>query len=128
MQARSMIALSVLGGVAIGAVSVQAIHVQATPPAYVVAEIDVRDVGPYDKEYVPGAAKAIVDGGGTYVVRGGQTAALFGEPPKPRIAIMRFDSVAQAKAAFDSPAYKAAKTVGDKYANFRVYIVEGLPQ
>ena len=128
MQARTMTTLSVLGGVAIGAIAVQAIHAQATPPAYVVAEIDVRDLAPYDKEYVPGAAKAIVDGGGKYIVRGGKTAALFGEPPKPRIAIMRFDSMDQAKAAFDSPAYKAAKTVGDKYASFRVYIVEGLPQ
>ena len=128
MQTRYLMAFSVLGGIAIGAFSIQAIHAQATPPAYVVAEIDVKNPGPYDKEYVPGAAKAITDGGGTYVVRGGQTVGLFGEPPKPRIAIMIFDSVEKAKAAFDSPAYKAAKKVGDKYANFRVYIVEGLPK
>ena len=69
----------------------------------------MRDRGPYDKEYVPRAAKAIVDGGGTYVVRGGRIAALFGEPPRPRIAVMRFDSMEQAKAAFASPAYRAAK-------------------
>jgi hypothetical protein len=34
----------------------------------------------------------------------------------------------KAQAAFDSPAYKAAKTLGDKYATFRVYAVEALPQ
>src|SRR5215475_11982979 len=109
MQARTMMAFAVLSGVVIGGITVETIHAQATPPAYVVAEIDVKDVASYDKEYVPGAAKAIVDGGGKYVVRGGQATALFGEPPKPRVAIMRFDSVEQAKAAFDSAAYKAAK-------------------
>lgn len=41
---------------------------------------------------------------------------------------MVFESMEKAKATFDSPAYKAAKKVGDKYAKFRVYAVEGLPQ
>jgi hypothetical protein len=34
--------------------------------------------------------------------------------------------VEAAKAAFNSSAYKEAKKVGDKYAKFRVYAVEGL--
>jgi len=59
-------------------------------------------------------------------VRGGDTASFFGEPPKPRVAIMVFENMDKAKAAFDSPAYKEAKKVGDKYAKFRVYAVEGL--
>jgi uncharacterized protein (DUF1330 family) len=115
-------------GVALGAAAVHALHAQGKPPAYVVAEIDVTDLGPYDKEYVPPAAKAITDGGGKYIVRGGQTVAFFGEPPKPRIAIMVFESMEKATAAFNSPAYKEAKKVGDKYAKFRVYAVEGLSQ
>jgi uncharacterized protein (DUF1330 family) len=122
------IALSVVAGIALGAAAVHALHAQSKPPAYVVAEIDVADLGPYDKEYVPPAAKAITDGGGKYIVRGGQTVAFFGEPPKPRIAIMVFESMEKATAAFNSPAYKEAKKVGDKYAKFRVYAVEGLSQ
>jgi uncharacterized protein (DUF1330 family) len=128
MKTHYAIGLSIIAGVAIGAAAVQSLHAQAKAPAYVVAEIDVIDLAPYDKEYVPPAAKAIADGGGKYVVRGGETVAFFGEPPKPRIAIMVFESMDKAKAAFDSPAYKAAKKVGDKYAKFRVYAVEGLPQ
>ena len=128
MKTRCTVALSILAGVAVGAAAVQALHAQAKPPAYVIAEIDVTNVEPYDKEYVPPAAKAIADGGGKYVVRGGDTAAFFGEPPKPRIAVMVFESMDKAQAAFDSPAYKAAKTLGDKYATFRVYAVEALPQ
>jgi uncharacterized protein (DUF1330 family) len=41
---------------------------------------------------------------------------------------MVFDSMEKAQAAFDSSAYKEAKKVGDKYAKFRVYAVEGLSQ
>ena len=128
MNTRYTVALSMLAGVALGAAVVQALHAQAKPPAYVVAEIDVTNPEPYEKEYVPRAAKAITDGGGKYIVRGGKTAAIYGEPPKPRIAIMAFESMEKAKAAFNSSAYKEAKKVGDKYANFRVYAVEGLSQ
>jgi uncharacterized protein (DUF1330 family) len=128
MKTRCTVALSIFAGVAVGAAAVQALHAQAKPSAYVIAEIDVTNVEPYDKEYVPPAAKAVTDGGGKYIVRGGRTVALYGEPPKPRIAVMMFESMDKAQAAFDSPAYKAAKTLGDKYATFRVYAVEALPQ
>jgi uncharacterized protein (DUF1330 family) len=128
MKTRYAVTLSILAGVAAGAAAIQALHAQAKSPAYVVAEIDVTNLAPFDKEYVPPAAKAIVDGGGKYVVRGGRTVAFYGEPPKPRIAIMVFESMEAAKAAFDSPAYQEAKKVGDKYAKFRIYAVEGLPQ
>jgi uncharacterized protein (DUF1330 family) len=54
--------------------------------------------------------------------------AFYGDPPKPRVAIMVFESMEKAKAAFNSSAYKEAKKVGDRYAKFRVYAVEGLSQ
>ena len=126
MTTRYTVAWSILAGVAVGAAAVQALHAQAKPLAYVVAEIDVTNPEPYEKEYVPIAAKAITDGGGKYLVRGGETAAIYGEPPKPRIAVMAFESMEKARAAFNSSAYKGAKKVGDKYANFRIYAVEGV--
>jgi uncharacterized protein (DUF1330 family) len=128
MKTRYTAALSVCAGIAVGAAAVQALHAQAKPSAYVIAEIDVTNLGPYDKEYVPPAAKAIADGGGKYIIRGGRTVALYGEPPKGRIAVMVFESMEKAQAAFDSAAYKDAKKVGDQYAKFRVYAVEGLAQ
>jgi uncharacterized protein (DUF1330 family) len=128
MKTHYTVVLSISAGVAIGAAAVQALHAQAKPPAYVVAEIDVMNSAPYEKEYVPSATKAITDRGGKYIVRGGETAAMYGDPPKPRIAIMAFESMAKAQAAFNSSAYKEAKKVGDKYAKFRVYAVEGVPQ
>ena len=128
MKTHYTVALSLLAGLTVGAAAIQVLHAQAKPAAYVVAEIDVINAAPYDKEYVPPAAKAITDGGGRYIVRGGETAAYYGEPPKSRIAIMAFESMEKARAAFNSSAYKEAKKVGDKYAKFRVYAVEGLSQ
>ena len=112
---------------AVGALGSHVLHAQAKAPAFVVGEIDIRDEAPFDKEYVPPAAKAVVDGGGKYVVRGGKSVSLYGEPPK-RIAIMAFESLEKAEATFKSAAYTDAKKIGDKYANFRIYAIEGLPQ
>jgi uncharacterized protein (DUF1330 family) len=128
MKTRYTIALSVWAGIVVGAALVQALHAQAKPPAYVVAEIDVANEESFDKEYVPPAAKSITDGGGKYLVRGGRMVAIFGEPPKTRIAVMVFENMEKAQAAFNSPAFKEAKKVGDKYAKFRVYVVEGVSQ
>ena len=117
--------VAVLAGAALGAMASQALKAQVPPPAFVVGEIDVKDAPAYFKEYVPVAAKAIVDGGGKYVVRNGKSVALYGEPPKA-LAIMQFESLAKAQAVFGSKAYTDAKAIGDKYAKFRIYAVEGL--
>src|SRR3954467_1276006 len=119
-------AVSLVAGAALGGLGVHALHAQARPPAYVVGEIEVADPASYFKEYVPSAVKAVVDGGGKYIVRNGKTVSLYGEPPKAALAIMRFDSLEKAQAAFASKAYTDAKAIGDKYAKFRVYAVEGL--
>jgi uncharacterized protein (DUF1330 family) len=121
-----------LAGIAIGALSQQALHAQALiaqtrPPAYVIGEIDIRDAAGLDKEYVPPAAKAVIDGGGKYLARGDKGVSFYGAPPK-RLAIMQFESLEKAEAAFRSKAYTDAKVLGDKYATFRVYAIEGLPQ
>jgi len=118
---------SLLAAMAVGALGSQMLHAQAKAPAYVIGEIDIRDEAPFDKEYVPPAAKAVVDGGGKYIVRGGRSVSLYGEPPK-RIAIMAFESLDKAEAAFKSKAYTDAKKIGDKYASFRIYAIEGLVQ
>jgi uncharacterized protein (DUF1330 family) len=125
MKTRFVVLVSVMAGVALGAAAVQALHAQAKPPAFVVGEIDVKDAAMLDKEYVPNASKAVRDGGGKYLVVGGKSVSFYGEPPR-RIAIMAFDNLEKAEAAFNSAAYKQAKAVGDKYATFRIYAVEGV--
>ena len=125
MKTRFVFLVSVLAGVAMGGAGVQALHAQARPPAFVVGEIDVKNAEMLDKEYVPNASKAIRDGGGRYLVVGGKSVSFYGEPPR-HIAIMAFDNMQKAEAAFTSTAYKQAKAVGDKYATFRIYAVEGV--
>jgi uncharacterized protein (DUF1330 family) len=125
MKTRFVVLVSVMAGVALGAAGVQALHAQAKPPAFVVGEIDVKNAELLDKEYVPNASKVVRDGGGKYLVVGGKSVSFYGEPPK-RIAIMAFDNLEKAEAAFNSAAYKQAKAVGDKYATFRIYAVEGV--
>jgi uncharacterized protein (DUF1330 family) len=127
VKMRYPVAVAFLAGVALGVVAIQALRAETRSPAYVVAETDVMDEALYQKTYAPLAAKAIVDAGGKYIVRAGTSFSLFGVPPK-LIAIIRFDSLEKAEAAFNSPAYKEAKKAGDEYANFRVYAIEGVAQ
>jgi uncharacterized protein (DUF1330 family) len=125
MKMHFVVLVAVVAGAMAGAAVVQALHAQAKPPAYVVGEIDVKNPELFAKEYVPNASKAIRDGGGKYLVGGGKSVSFYGEPAK-RIAIMAFDNLEKAEAAFNSAAYKEAKAAGDKYATFRIYVVEGV--
>lgn len=130
MKTYFTVGLSLLAGGALGAGAIQALHAQAKPPAYVVAEIDVTNQDAYVKEYVPLAVKALGEGGSGFkaLARGGKTVSIEGEPPKSRVIINTFTDLDKAVAAYNSADYKAARTVGDKYAKFRIYAVEGMSQ
>ena len=125
MKIPYIITAAVLAGAALGAMGSETLRAQVPPAAFVVGEIDVENAPAYFKEYVPVAAKAIVDGGGKYVVRNGKSVSLYGEPPKA-LAIMQFESLEKAQAVFGSKAYTDAKAIGDKNAKFRIYAVEAL--
>jgi uncharacterized protein (DUF1330 family) len=126
MKAYSAIALSLLVGAAAGAAAVQSLHAQARAPAYVVAEIDVTNQDAYVKEYAPIAGKAIQDGGGKYLARGGKTVSFDGDLPKSRITMIAFENMDKARAVFEGPAYREARKIGEKYAKFRIYAIEGV--
>jgi uncharacterized protein (DUF1330 family) len=125
VNTRYPIVVAFLAGTAVATVGIRMLHAETRPPTYVVSEIDVMDDALYNSGYVPRAVKALVDAGGTYIVRDGTSVSLFGTPPK-RIAIIRFESLKKAEAAFNSPAYKEAKKAGDESADFRIYAIEGV--
>jgi uncharacterized protein (DUF1330 family) len=79
------------------------------------------------KEYVPPAQRAVLDGGGKYLAAGTRTLSIKGEPPK-RIVMMAFENLDKAQATFASRAFVEAANIGEKYAKFRIYAVEGVPQ
>jgi uncharacterized protein (DUF1330 family) len=113
-------------GAALGAAAVQGLHAQATPPAFNIAEITITNNDGYTKEYVPPILKSIEESGGKFIVRGGKTATAYGTPPAPRVTVIQFPSFDKAQAWLNTPAYKAAQAIGEKYATFRAYQVEGV--
>ena len=120
--------LSMLFGIGIGAAAVQTLHAQAKPPVYVVTEIDVTDLDAYTKEYVPVARAAIAKSGGKLVAVSQNPISLEGAPQKSRVAINMYESPEKAKAWRETAEFKETRKIGDKYAKFRGYVVEGLPQ
>jgi uncharacterized protein (DUF1330 family) len=128
MNTNSKIALAILAGAALGAAATQGLRAQAKPAGYYVAEITVKDQASYMKDFVPPATKSLQDAGGKFVIRGGRTIATQGSPPAPRVVVLQFDSLDKAEAWWNSPAQKAAQAIGDKYATFRAFLVEGVGQ
>jgi uncharacterized protein (DUF1330 family) len=128
MKTHFTVTLSIVVGMTVGAAAIQTLHAQSKPPAYVIGEIDVRDQDGYAREYLSRSAKPILDdGGGKFLSRGSNSVSFKGDPPK-RIVVLRFENLEKARAAFSSPGYAEALSYGEKYAKFRIYAVEGLPQ
>jgi uncharacterized protein (DUF1330 family) len=127
MKTYYTVALSMFAGAALGAAAIQGLHAQAKPPVYTVTEIDVKNVDAYIKEYVPVVQPIIKKAGGTLLAASLKVTALEGTPPK-RVAINRWESLEKAQALYNSAEYKDAQKIGAKYATFRRYAVEGLPQ
>jgi uncharacterized protein (DUF1330 family) len=127
MKTHYTVAVSMLAGIAIGAVAIQNLHAQAKPPVYFVAENDVTDPEGYKTEYLPPAQASIKAHGGRYLAAGTAT-AFAGEPPKSRVVIHVWDSMEQLQGWFNSPEYRDARKIGEKYAKFRNYAIPGISQ
>ena|ERR1700686_2897921 len=128
MKIHYKLALTLLVGAALGAAALQGLHAQTKSPAYVVIEVEESDHRAYLQEYASLAVSAMVAGGGKFLARGGKTFAIDGEAPKPRVMVIAFESMEKAKATFAGVDYRSARKIGDEYAKFRIWAVEGLPQ
>jgi uncharacterized protein (DUF1330 family) len=120
--------LAIAAGFALGAAAVEGLHAQTKPPVYYIAEIDVSNVDGYVKEYAPLAQASIKASGGRFLAVGGKVTPIEGDPPKSRVAVQVWDSVEQIQAWRNSAKYKEARVIGEKYAKFRAFAVEGLAQ
>jgi uncharacterized protein (DUF1330 family) len=126
MKTKHAIILATVAGFALGAAAIQGLHAQVKPLGYVVAEITVANQEAYAKEYGPPIVKTVQDFGGKFIARGGKTSSLIGDPPKPRVVLVQFESLDKAQAWFNSPATQALAPIGEKYATFRTFVVEGV--
>jgi uncharacterized protein (DUF1330 family) len=126
MRTRYVVALAVGVGFGLGAVVVQGLHAQVKPPVYYIGEIDVTNPDAYVKEYAPRAQATVKAAGGRILALGGKVTAIEGQPPKSRVTVQAWDSMEKMQAWRNSAAYKEARRIGDKYATFRAFIVEGV--
>ena len=95
------------------------------PKAYWVSAY--RAVKDADKlaAYAKLAGPALAAGGGRFLARG-EPAKLYEHGLKQRTVLLEFDSVEQAVAAHDSPAYQAALDVLGDGAEREIRIIEGV--
>ena len=84
----------------------------------------VKDTEVYGK-YIELAGPAIEKYGGKYLVRGGEQVEVEGEGHE-RTVLVKFDTLEQAKACYQSEEYQFAYKVQEKAANRLVVIVEGV--
>ena len=95
---------------ALGAAAVQTLHAASTPAGITVSEINVKDEAAY-KEWLPDVQKSIKQAGGEYIAGGfNKTTSLTG--------------VDAAKTWWQENKHMTDKA--EKFANFRIYVVEGV--
>ena len=92
--------------------------------AYWIALVTVSDPEAY-KQYQERAARVLADHGATFLARGGEADVREG-PEMQRHVIIRFASLAEARACYDSAAYQEARRYRDKAAIAHVTIVDGV--
>ena len=126
-------ALLILGSALIGGLAVQSLHAQGKPPVYLIGEIDVTNPEGYAKEYLPRAREIIKAHGGKAIAAGGaagtgpKVVGIDGEPPK-RVVIYEYPSMDAVHAWRDDPQYQQVRKIGEKYATYHTFAVEGVPQ
>jgi len=127
MRTNYKLALAMLAGVLTSVAGTRLIRAQQvkTAPAYVIAEVEVTDPTML-KKYGEQAPQIVASFNGHYVVRGGKTEALEGEPPKGYIVVIGFESVEKAREWYDSPAYTAIRPFRQNATKSRIFIAEGV--
>jgi uncharacterized protein (DUF1330 family) len=96
-----------------------------TPLGYLVADITVTDPVRY-RDYMVAAGASVAAYGGQYIVRGGTTETVEGEPPT-RAVLIEFPSFQAAHDWYHSADYQAAAAIRRECATARMFLVEGAP-
>jgi uncharacterized protein (DUF1330 family) len=128
MRTQATVVLAILLGFGLGVAAIEGLSAKTTPPVYLIAEVNVTDLDGYTKEYVPLAQKSLKASGGRVVAAGQNVTPIEGTAPSNRVVIVAWDSLEQIQAWRDSAQYKEDRKIGDKYATFRMFAVEGMSQ
>lgn len=99
-------------------------------PAYVINQFAIFNHEAY-KAYQKVGSPTIAKHGGRVLAAGldvtdYEGSATFPNGPEPRVIILEFDTLAQAKGWYESPEYQAAVRIRETCAKARVFIVDGI--
>ena len=94
-------------------------------PAYLIAQVQIRDLAIY-KQYTAQSPAIIAKHGGRILARGGATEILEGDTHERRVVIVEFPSMAAAKEFYESPEYQAAKKIRTPISEASFVIIEGV--
>jgi len=93
--------------------------------AYVISEVEVRDAETMNA-YRSLAADTIAQYGGRYLVRGGSSETVEGDPSAKTLIIVEFPSMARAREWYASPEYAEALKLRRSALDRRLVFVEGI--
>jgi uncharacterized protein (DUF1330 family) len=94
-------------------------------PAYVVVQIAVEDPVRY-AEYRRIAPPSIAAHRGRYIVRGGACEILEGSWLPPRLVVLEFPTLEQARTWWASPEYAPAKALRQECASTEMLLIDGV--
>ena len=92
---------------------------------YVIAYVEVTNPTQYE-EYKKWSTVAMQAHGAEVCVRGGQVEPLEGDWKPTRVIVLKFPSLEQAKAFYDTPEYRKAREARAGAAIMNMIAVEGL--
>ncbi|NQW92887.1 MAG: DUF1330 domain-containing protein [Polaromonas sp.] len=95
------------------------------PSAYIIANVTVTNPEQY-AEYRKLSTIAVQAHGAEFCARGGAVKVLEGDWTPDRVVILKFPSIAQAKAYYDSVEYQAAIQARQGASVMRMVVVEGV--
>ena len=126
MKTQYKLAIAVLAGIGLGGTVVEGIHAQskAKPMIYTVAEINVKNLEGYMKDYVPKATGLIEKSGGKVLAASNSPVSLEGSKAASRVAIQVWKDMDQLTAYRNSAEFKENRKIGEKYASFRTIAAE----
>ncbi len=92
--------------------------------AYIIVDVQVTDPEVYAGyiKLVPATVEAY---GGKFIVRGGAAENLEGDWEPNRVVVLEFESVAQAKAWYNSEEYREPKGIRHGASHGKMIVVEG---
>jgi uncharacterized protein (DUF1330 family) len=94
-------------------------------PAYLIANIDVKDPAAYE-EYKAKVPAIVAKYGGEYLARGGRFVILEGDWTPTRVAVLRFPDIESVQALYASAEYEPLKTLRQRVTKTDFVVVEGV--